>query len=98
MNITFEKCKLLQLERGNNSICGNPSYYITFVDSTDKFHRAKTAPNALAGYEAENYCYCEMGHPIYLCYHFTKGGKCMIDNIKHQHPYDAKKEAENEKD
>ena len=91
----FEKCKLLQVGHGNNSIYGNPCCYITFVDSSDKFHRAKTASNALAGYEAENYCYCESGHPIYLQYHYTRGGNCIVDKIKHPHPYDAKKEAEN---
>lgn len=91
---SYEKCKLCEIEHGNNSVYGNPSYYIYFLDSNDEFHKAKTATNSYAGYDAGSYWYVESGSPIYLQYHYTKGGKCIVDRIKHKHPDDAKKEAQ----
>lgn len=90
----FEKCKFYGLERGHNSVYGNPSYYIYFSDAKEEFHRAKTASDSIVGYTAGCYYYAESGSPIYLQYHYTKGGKCIVDRIKHQHPEDAKKEEE----
>ena len=92
----YEKCALCGLERGKNSLYGNPSYYIYFTNSNGAFHKGKTASNSMAGYDAGSYWYVESGSPIYLRYHYTKGGKCIIDEIKHQHPEEAKKEAEND--
>lgn len=89
----YEKCEFYGVEFKNCSTVGNPSYWISFVDSAEEFHRAYTASNSSAGYTANNYRYAEIGSPIFLRWHFTKKGNAVVDMIKHNSPNDALKEA-----
>jgi hypothetical protein len=88
----YEKCTLHGVEFKNCSTMGNPCYYVSFTDSTGDFHRGYTASNSSAGYTAANYRYAENGGPIWLDYHFTKKGTCIINRIKHNTPDAARKE------
>lgn len=89
----YVKCTLHNVEYKNTSTMGNPSYYIAFSDDKNNYYRGFTSCNASAGYTASNYNYAENGNPIYLQYHFTKSGSCIIDRIKHNTPEQAKQEA-----
>ena len=89
----FEKCTVLKVEYKNTSYYGNNSYWVNFLNSEGHFERGYTAPNASCGYTITNYKYAE-GKPIFLDYHYTKSGKCIIDSIKHNSPDEAEKYAE----
>lgn len=88
----YEKCRLYSIEYKNHSYYGNPSYWVAFADSEGNYHRGYTASNSGAGYTIQNYRYAENGQTIYLDYHFTKKGTCIIDCIKHDSPSDMKEE------
>lgn len=88
----YEKCAVLKVEYRNTSFYGNNSYWLSFLDSSGRFERGYTSPNASCGYTAENYRYAE-GKPIFLKYHYTGGGKCVIDSIMHNSPDKAEKYA-----
>ena len=90
----FEKCTLYSVEFKCLSSYGNPSYWISFSDSEGHYCRGYTASNSSAGYTASNYKYCQVDQVIYIKYHFTKKGNCIIDSIKHNSPDEAMKEAE----
>ena len=90
MNREYEKCILRLVEYKNKSILGNPSYWVCFTDSKGKTHHGYTMSNSRAGYEIKNYRNREPGTTIYLKYHFTKTGQCVIDCIKHNSPPDVK--------
>lgn len=90
----YELCRLHSIERRNCSIYGNPCSAVTFTDSKGNYHRAKTASNSSAGYTIDNYRYAENNAPIFLEYHFTRSGNCIIDFIKHSTPEKAREEAE----
>lgn len=97
----YERCSLLWMERINCSVYGNPRYKVAFEDSSGKVRYAKTASDASCGYSVDNYRYHtsrweELGRPIYLKYHFTKNGNCVIDYIKHNTSDAALAEAEKE--
>lgn len=82
----YERCILHNVEYKNTSTMGNPSYWIAFTDSKGNYHRGYTSSNASAGYTASNYKYAENGSVIYLDYHYTPKGACIIDRIKHNSP------------
>jgi hypothetical protein len=88
----FEKCTLIAIKYKCTSNQGNPSYWVRFKDSEGIYHQGCTASNASAGYSVSNY-YAWKG-AIYLKYHFTSAGSCIIDYIKHDSP---KKMTEDEK-
>lgn len=93
----WEKCKLHGVDYKCHSYYGNPSYWVCFSDSEGHFHRAYTGSNSSAGYTIQNYKYSDSEQVIYLDYHFTKKGSCVIDCIKHNSPTEATREAEGEK-
>lgn len=88
----YEKCTVLKVEYRNSSLCGNSSYWLSFLSSLGRFERGYTSPNASCGCTAKNYRYAE-GKPIFLKYHYTGGGKCVIDSIMHNLPDEAEKYA-----
>lgn len=90
----YEKCMLHSVEYRNTSTVGNPSYWVFFTDSKGKFQRGYTGSNSSSGYTIKNYRYCDSGSVIYMKYHFTKTGACVIDFIKHNTPIEAAREAE----
>ena len=84
----YEKCILDLVEYRNTSTMGNPSYWVYFTDSKGKFQRGHTGSNSSTGYTIKNYrniC----GIVIYMKYHFTRNGSCIIDFIKHNTPEEA---------
>lgn len=85
----FEKCKLYNIDFKSLSNYGNPSYWISFSDSEGRYCRGYTASNSCAGYTASNYKYCQVDQIIYLAYHFTKKGTCIIDSIQYTTPEQA---------
>ena len=89
----FEKCTVLEVEYRSTSRNGNNSYWLSFLDSEGHFERGYTHPDASCGYSIRNYKYAEE-KPIFLAYHYTKGGKCIIDRVKHNSPDEAEKYAE----
>lgn len=82
----FEKCTLVAIKYKCTSNYGNPSYWVRFKDSEGNYHQGYTASNAGAGYAIANYEYHKGA--IYLKYHFTRAGSCIIDSIKHNSPSD----------
>lgn len=62
----------------NTSVYGNPSYYITFEDEKGETIKGYTAANAACAYGCTN---SEFREFAYIEYHFTKGGKVIIDNV-----------------
>lgn len=87
----FEKCTVLKVEYRNTSYYGNNSYWLDFLNCERRFERGYTSPNASCGYTVQNY---REGDTIFLKYHYTKGGKCIIDSIKHNSPDEAEKYAQ----
>lgn len=86
----YRKCHLHGFKYKCTSNYGNPSYWVTFEDEEGILHRGYTASNASAGYTVPNY-YGWQG-VIYLDYHFTRAGSCIIDRIKHNRPSDIEGE------
>ncbi len=70
--------KIVNLERRNNSIYGNPSWMICAIDGDGKCYYGKTASNALIGYELS---WTDEGKKMQLVYHFTKSGNLIFDRI-----------------
>ena len=91
----FEKCKVLKVEYRNTSYYGNNSYWLNFLNCEGHWERGYTSPNASCGYTVRNY---REGDTIFLRYHYTKGGKCIIDGIKHNLPDEAEKYADSIKE
>ena len=91
----FEKCKVLKVEYRNTSYYGNNSYWLNFLNCEGHFERGYTSPNASCGYTVQNY---REGDTIFLRYHYTRGGKCIIDSIKHNLPDEAEKYADSIKE
>ena len=91
----FEKCTVLKVEYRNTSYYGNNSYWLNFLNCEGHFERGCTSPNASCGYTVQNY---REGDAIFLRYHYTKGGKCIIDSIKHNLPDEAEKYADSIKE
>lgn len=91
----FEKCKVLKVEYRNTSYYGNNSYWLNFLNCEGHFERGYTSPNASCCYTVLNY---REGDTIFLRYHYTKGGKCIIDSIKHNLPDEAEKYADSIKE
>lgn len=89
---SFCKCTVLKVKYKNTSLYGNSSYWLSFLDYKGHFERGYTAPNAGCGYTIQNYKYAE-GKPIYLMYHYTNSGRCIIDRIQHILPSEAEKYA-----
>jgi len=85
-NQDYERCILHNVEYKNTSTMGNPSYWIAFTDSEGNYHRGYTSSNSSAGYTASNYKYARNGSIIYIAYHYTNKGACIIDMIKHNSP------------
>lgn len=89
----FEKCKVLRVDYRNTTFYGNNTYYLNFLTSEGHFERGYTSPDSSCSYTIQNYKYAE-GKLIFLKYHYTRGGKCVIDRIKHASPDEAEKYAE----
>lgn len=85
----YKKCILHSVEYRNHSTFGNPSYWVHFTDSEGEFHRAYTGSNSSSGYTIKNYRYCKSGVIIYMIYHFTRTGACIIDDIRDNTPEEA---------
>ena len=85
----FKKCTLIKVEYKCQSSMGNPSYWVLFQDEEDNFHRAYTSSNSSAGYTIENYA-DHVECDIYLDYHYTRKGSCIITRIQHITPEEAK--------
>ena len=69
----------------NHSICGNPSYYITFEDEKGEEIQGYTKPNADCAYGCKN---SDLKEFAYIEYHITKSGKVVIDLIFNQSTYE----------
>lgn len=69
----------------NRSICGNPSYYITFENEEGEEIEGYTAPNAECAIGCKN---PELQEFAYIEYHNTKSGKIVIDQIFNQSTYE----------
>ena len=76
--LVLTNAKLVNYERRNNSIYGNPSWYVCFDNGTNSI-MGKTASNAQCGYTVENF---RDGRICNVNYHITKGGSTIIDGIK----------------
>lgn len=68
---------IINLERLNNSVYGNPRYQVTIKDESGFYFYAKTASNASCGYSIDNY----YGKKMLFHYHITKTGNNIIDVI-----------------
>ena len=76
--LELTNAKLMSYERRNNSIYGNPSWYVCFANGADRI-MGRTASNAQCGYVVENF---RDGRACNVTYHITKGGNTVIDKIK----------------
>ena len=70
--------KIWNIERGNNSYYGNPSYFIWLEDQDGELHRAKTASNASVAYSVGSH-WCDTVKT--LKYHYTQNGNMIIDYL-----------------
>lgn len=68
---------VIKLERLNNSVWGNPRYFVTLKDEAGNFFYAKTASDVSCGYSIDNY----YGKKKLFHYHITKAGNNIIDDI-----------------
>ena len=73
----------------NHSICGNPSYYITFENEKGETIKGYTAPNAECAVGCKN---PDLKEFAYIEYHKTKGGKVIIDDILGKSTFEKIKE------
>ena len=76
--LELANAKLVNYERRNNSIYGNPSWYVCFDNGTNSI-MGKTASNAQCGHIVTNF---RDGRACNVTYHITKGGNTIIDEIK----------------
>ena len=77
--------KIKDVQYRNHSVCGNPSYYITFEDEKGEEITGYTKPNAECAYGCKN---PELREFAYIEYHVTKGGKIVIDMIFNKSTYE----------
>ena len=77
--------KIKDVKFRNHSICGNPSYYITFENEEGNILIGYTAPNAECAVGCKN---PELQEFAYIEYHITKGGKVIIDDILGKSTYE----------
>ena len=75
--LELTNAKLVSYERRNNSIHGNPSWYVFFDNGTDSII-GKTASNASCGYSLTNF---RDGRTCNVTYHITRTGNTIIDGI-----------------
>lgn len=75
--LELTNAKLVNYERRNNSIYGNPSWYVCFDNGTDSII-GKTATNASCGYVVTNFRNGELAN---VEYHETAKGNIIIDSI-----------------
>lgn len=68
---------IIKLERLNNSVRGNPRYWVIIKDEAGFYFYAKTASDASCGYSIDNY----YGKKKLFHYHITKAGNNIIDDI-----------------
>ena len=77
--------KIKDVKFRNHSICGNPSYYITFENEKGEEIEGYTAPNAECAVGCKN---PDLQEFAYIEYHSTKSGKIVIDNILGKSTYE----------
>ena len=77
--------KIKDVKFRNHSICGNPSYYITFEDEKGNILTGYTAHNAECAIGCKN---TELREFAYIEYHATKSGKIVIDYIFNKYGYE----------
>ena len=75
--LELANAKLVNYERRNNSIYGNPSWYVCFDNGTNSI-MGKTASNAQCGYTVTNF---RDGRTCNVTYHITRAGNTIIDGI-----------------
>ena len=75
--LELTNAKLVNYERRNNSIYGNPSWYVCFANGADSI-TGKTSSDAKCGYTLTNF---RNGRACNVNYHITKGGNTVIDRI-----------------
>ena len=73
------------IERKCTSVCGNPSYWVSFKTHNELLtklgaSRGYTASNAQCGYTASNF----VGKDCVVEYHFTAKGNLIIDTMEVQ--------------
>lgn len=73
-----QQFKICNIERGNCSYYGNPSYWLWIEDEQGNLHRAKTASNASVAYSIGSH-WCDTFKT--LKYHYTKNGNMIIDYL-----------------
>lgn len=74
-----ELMQLVDISDKKLSYMGNPSYKVMLRKSNDEYLAGRTATNGSVGYWLCNYC---LGKMVMVRYHFTKGGKCIIDTME----------------
>ena len=74
-----ELMQLVDLYGKRLSTMGNPSYLVSFRKTNGEYLTGRTATNASVGYWL---CNSHIGKMVTVSYHFTKGGKCIIDTIE----------------
>ena len=75
--LELANAKLINYERRNNSVYGNPSWYASFANDTDSI-TGKIASNAQCGYTLTNF---RDGRTCNVTYHITRAGNTIIDGI-----------------
>ena len=76
--LELTNAKLMNYEKGNNSVSGNPSYHASFSNGSEGI-TGKTASNASCGYSLVNF---RDGRACNVTYHITRAGNVIIDEIK----------------
>ena len=77
--------KIKNVQYRNTSLCGNPSYFITFENEKGEEITGYTAHNAECAIGCTN---SEFREFAYIEYHSTKSGKVVIDNIMGKSTYE----------
>ena len=75
--LELANAKLVNYERRNNSIHGNPSWYVFFDNGTDSII-GNTASDASCGGTLTNF---SDGRACNVTYHITRAGNMVIDRI-----------------
>lgn len=68
--------KVVTVKRGNNSIYGNPSYFLTVETENGEQITGRTASDAAIGYELG---YSHEGKTLNFDYHYTATGNLIFD-------------------
>lgn len=79
---TIGKIKLVEWR--NNSLCGNPSYWVVFENENGFTRKGYTAPNSQC---ADNCKDSSLKEFAYIEYHTTPKGKIIIDRILNKEEY-----------